>query len=211
MKRIILILTITVLVIVGAYKLYSFHLVMEFKQYCIEDCEVTHVSKSELDSVKQSRSEIATTNILDYKEHISDTEQRLSNYDLNDKLSSKLDSTKVSTEYNSDLDYSVDELIDLEANYKHVSDELDQIELEFNQSTYRTQIAGYQDIIKQDKERLELADLSSEEQQQVDNLDNQLKEVDYDRATGYDLDQLNTYAKEYKELAKQYDYLAKYN
>lgn len=208
MKRMIIILMITILVLIAGYKVYSVHLAIEFKKYCVEDCEVNHVSRSELDNVKQSRSELAITNITNYQDHISSTKQRLSNYDLDDELLDRLEKANVTTEYNSDLNYTVDELMKLETNYKRVSNELDQIEFEFNQSIYQTQIACYLDVIKHDKARLEIADLSDDEQKQYEELNEELNSIDYNRATSYDLDELNAYAKQFKNLAKQYDYLA---
>lgn len=208
MKRMTIILMITILVMIAGYKVYSVHLVQEFQKYCTQDCDVTHVSRSELDNIKKSRSELAITNIINYQDHISSTKQRLSNYDLDDELLDRLEKAKVTSEYNSDLDYSIDELIDLEEEYKQVSDELDQIEFEFNQSTYRTEIAEYQKEIKQDKETLEQTRLSADDLEQYKTLNDELNSIDYDEALSYDLDELNTYAKEYKGLAKQYNYLA---
>lgn len=207
MKRMIIILMITILVMIAGYKVYSVHLVQEFQKYCIDDCEVTHVSKAELDNVKQSRNELAITNIINYQDHISSTKQRLSNYELDDELLDRLGKAKVTSEYNSDLDYSIDELIELEEEYKQVSDELDQIEFEFNQSTYQTEIAGYQKEIKRYKEKLEQTSLSDDEQEQYETLNSELNSIDYDQALSYDLDELHAYAKEYKGLANQYNYL----
>lgn len=211
MKRMIIILMIVILVMIAGFKIYSVHLANEFQKYCIEDCEVKHVSKAELNNVKQSRSELATSNIIDYQDHITNTKQRLSRYDLSDEQSEKLESANVTTEYNSDLDYTTDELIKLEADYKKVSDIVDEVDLEFGKSTYQEKIAGYLDDIDQDKEKLNKASLSSGNKQQLDNLNKELSNLDYDESVSYDLDELNAYAKEYRELAKQYNYLATNN
>lgn len=211
MKRMIIILMIVMLVMIAGFKIYSVHLTNEFQKYCIEDCEVNHVSKAELNNVKQSRSELATSNIIDYQDHITNTKQRLSRYDLSDEQSEKLEGANVTTEYNSDLDYTTDELIKLEADYKKVSDNVDEVDLEFSKSTYQEKIAGYQDDINQDKEELNKTSLSSGDKQQLDNLNKELSDLDYDESVNYDLDELNAFAKEYKQLAKQYNYLATNN
>lgn len=211
MKRMIIILMIVILVMIAGFKIYSIHLTNEFRKYCIEECEVNHVSKAELDNVKQTRSELATTNIIDYQDHITNTKQRLSRYDLSDEQSDKLESANVTTEYNTDLEYTTDELIELEADYKKVSDMVYEVDLEYSKSTYQEKIAGYLDDINQDKEKLNKASLSSSDKQQLDNLNKELSDLGYDESISYDLDQLNAYAKEYRELAKQYNYLATNN
>lgn len=207
----IIILMIVILVMIAGLKIYSVHLANEFQKYCIEDCEVNHVSKAELDNVKQSRSELATSNIIDYQNHITNTKQRLSRYDLNDEQLEKLENANVTIEYNSDLNYTTDELIELEADYKKVSDTVEEVDLEFSKSTYQEKIAGYLDDINQDQEELNKASLSSGDKQQFDNLNKELSDLDYDESVNYDLDELNAYAKEYKQLAKQYNYLATNN
>lgn len=210
MKRMILILMITILVIIAGYKIYSVHIAQEYQKYCTLDCEATHVSKSELDNIKATRLELAITNITEYQDNISSTKQRLSNYDLNDEQQSNLDKANVSSEYNPNLTYSVDELIELEKEYKKASDEVDQIEFDYSKSTYQNEISEYKDEINQDIDSLEQFDLSADDKQVYDELKDELNTIDYDGTASYDLDQLNSYAKEYKGLAKKFHYLATY-
>lgn len=211
MKRIILVLIIVILVLIAGYKVYSKHLVVEYQKYCVDNCETTRVTRKELDRIKQSRSELAVSNIYDYQNEAEGIADSLSYDNLSNDEQQALDNIKLSEEYSESVDYSVDDLIELESDYKKADEEVKKVYHDYYERINKETIDEYIKQINDDKKQLEHATLSEDEQKQYDDLNEQLLDSNYDDSVDYNMDQLDGYIKEYRMLAKQYNYLAKYN
>lgn len=211
MKRTVLILIIVIAVIFISYQVYNNYLTREFKKYCIDNCDVNHVSKNDLENVKSSRKEIAVTNIQKYQDDIESINNNLVTADLTSDEQAKLNNTKLEEEYNQSIDYSIDELLQLETEYKQVDDSVQQVFNDYNERLSKESINEYLKQIEINKQDLENASLSSTEQEQYADLNEQLSSINYDKSKDYNMEQLDSYIKMYRNLAKQYNYLAKYN
>lgn len=202
MKRIYIVAVVLILIIsfIGT-NIYKQH---EYYKYC-SDCEAKHVTFNQLEEIKSERSLNAESNILEYRDHIANQTTKLSYRDLNEAETNRLDTAKVKKVYDEDKVYSVDELISLEDNYKKINDELDDLEHDNSERTYKLEISGYLEEIKQNQNILETKELTVLENKELKVLNEELDDINYDEKTDYSIGTLGDIKREIKALNNKYN------
>ncbi|WOO88715.1 hypothetical protein R2F61_07465 [Mollicutes bacterium LVI A0078] len=176
----------------------------EYQKYCQNDCELTKVTREELDQTISTRKETAVASIEKSSKSISEVTKYLTEHELNDEESKTLDSLKPSAEYSKDEEYTVDELIEMETDYSEISKKLSDLKTSYRTRYLTTQIETNEKAINKTKTSLKDYDLTDEETKSKKSLD---KKLTYDSEKEYTVAELSEFNKTYKSVKSDYSTL----
>lgn len=176
----------------------------EYQKYCQNDCELTKVSNEQLEQTIDTRKVSAIASIEESSKSINKTTKYLNEQKINDEESKTLDSLKPETKYSEDKEYTVDQLIEMESNYKEVSKKLSNLKTEYRTRYLTPQIKSNQKAINKTKTSLKDYDLTSEETKTKKSLD---KKLTFDSKKEYTVDELDELNKTYKAVKGDYSTL----
>ncbi|WOO89483.1 hypothetical protein R2F61_07235 [Mollicutes bacterium LVI A0078] len=176
----------------------------QYEKYCQENCELTKVTREELEQTIDTRKGTAIASIEKSSKSISDITKYLTEHELNDEESKMLGSLKPVTIYSKDEEYTVDELIEMETNYSEVSKKLSNLKTEYRTRYLTTQIETNEKAINKTKTSLKDYDLTDEENKSKKSLD---KKLTYDSEKVYTVAELSELNKTYKSVKSDYSTL----
>lgn len=207
-KKFIISLAVIVLIIVGIVggqvKAHAKENLEAYQKYCTSECSLTKVSNDQLDETIKLREEETKTNISKSKKSIESLTKYLNDHDLNDEEQKSLDAIKLKEEYSEDSDYTVDQLIEMESNYKSVAKELSNLKESYRTRYLTSKIVSNNKAIKKSKESLKEYDLDETETKTKKAID---KKLTYDTEKKYTVDELSDLNKVYKQAKEDYETL----
>lgn len=207
-KKFIISLTVIVLIIVGIVgaqvKAHAKENLEAYQKYCTSECTLTKVSNDQLDETIELREEEAKININKSKKSIEDLTKYLNEHDLNDEEQKSFDAIKLKEVYSEKSDYTVDQLIEMESNYKSVAKELSNLKDSYRTRYLTSKIVANNKAIKKSKESLKEYDLDETETKTKKAID---KKLTYDTEKKYTVEELSDLNKVYKQAKDDYETL----
>lgn len=208
-KKFIISLAVIVLIIVGIVgvqvKAHAKENLEAYQKYCTSECTLTKVSNEQLDEIVKLREEEAKTNISKSNKSIEDLTKYLNDHDLSDEEQKSLDAIKLKEVYSNKSDYTVDQLIEMESNYKSVAKELSNLKESYRTRYLTSKIVTDNKAIKKSKESLKEYDLDENETKTKTAID---KKLTYDsEKNDYTVDELLDLNKVYKQAKEDYETL----
>lgn len=198
------IIVVVVLVVGVQVKASANERLEAYQKYCQTDCELTKVTREELDQTINTRKEAAVASIEKSSKSISDTTKYLTEHDLNDEETKTFESLKPSTEYSKEKEYTVDELIEMETDYNEVAKKLTDLKTSYRTRYLTSQIETNEKAINKTKTSLKDYDLTDDETKSKKSLD---KKLTYDSEKEYTVDELSEFNKTYKSIKSDYSTL----
>lgn len=203
MKKYVIIAIIGILIIILGINFYKQN---EYQKYC-QDCSRRHVTFTELEDVKRERKLDSIEQILNYQEHISNQFSKISNRNLTENEKSRLDNAVVKVDYDENKTYDLNQIIKMEADYKTVSDELDKLEHDNSERTYKAEIKIDLETIKADQDIINGKKLTIRQNEQFKALNLELDNIDYDENFDYEIGTLGEIKREIKTLKNKFNNL----
>ncbi len=203
MKKYVIIAIIGILIIILGINFYKQN---EYQKYC-QDCSRRHVTFTELEDVKRERKLDSIEQILNYQEHISNQFSKISNRNLTENEKSRLDNAVVKVDYDENKTYDLNQIIKMEADYKSVSDELDKLEHDNSERTYKAEIKIDLETIKADQDIINGKKLTIRQNEQFKALNLELDNIDYDENFDYEIGTLGEIKREIKTLKNKFNNL----
>ncbi len=203
MKKYVIIAIIGILIIILGINFYKQN---EYQKYC-QDCSRRHVTFTELEDVKRERKLDSIEQILNYQEHISNQFSKISNRNLTENEKSRLDNAVVKVDYDENKTYDLNQIIKIEADYKSVSDELDKLEHDNSERTYKAEIKINLETIKADQDIINGKKLTIRQNEQFKALNLELDNIDYDENFDYEIGTLGEIKREIKTLKNKFNNL----
>lgn len=207
-RKFIISLVVIILVVVGLVglqvKAHAKENLETYQKYCTSDCTLTKVSNEQLNETIELREEEAKTNINKSNKSIENLTKYLNDHDLNDEEQKSLDAIKLNEVYTEKSDYTVDQLIELETNYKSVSKELSNLKETYRTRYLTSKIVANNKAIKKSKESLKDYDLDTTESKTKKTID---KKLTYDSEKHYSVNELSELNKVYKQAKEDYETL----
>ncbi len=203
MKKYVIIAIIGILIIILGINFYKQN---EYQKYC-QDCSRRHVTFTELEDVKRERKLDSIEQILNYQEHISNQFSKISNRNLTENEKSRLDNAVVKVDYDENKTYDLNQIIKMEADYKSVSDELDKLEHDNSERTYKAEIKIDLETIKAAQDIINGKELTIRQNEQFKALNLELDNIDYDENFDYEIGTLGEIKREIKTLKNKFNNL----
>lgn len=178
----------------------------EYQKYCQNDCELDKVSKMQLEETINNRQKTAIDNIIKYQTNIEEVTKYLTEQKLNDEEKKKLESLVLVKEYEVEVEYTVDELIELESSYSELSQQMTDLKTNFRTRYLTAKINSNSKSISATKKSLKNFELTDAESKTQNDLDKKLK---FKKDTVYRVEQLSDFNIIYKTVKKDYTDLLK--
>lgn len=176
----------------------------EYIKYCQAECELTKVSKIQLEETKSERQQVAIDNITKYKKNIDDINKYLVKQKLNDEEAKKLSNLVIEKEYDVESEYSIDELIEIENQYSEISKQITDLKTEFRTRYLTSKINSNKKSILKTQKSIKSYNLTSTESETKKKLD---KKLTFDSKKVYTVKQLSELNETYNTVKKKYDEL----
>lgn len=175
-----------------------------YQTYCTKNCTLTKVSNEQLDKTISDREAEAKASIEKSIEQIKNTKEYLSKQKLNETEQNTLSGIKLDEEYKSDNEYTVDQLITLETNYKDTVKKLNDVKDTYRSRDFTSKIVSNNKAINKTKSSLKKYDLNAAESKTQKAIDDKLT---YDSAKIYSVKELENLNKIYTQAKSDYETL----
>lgn len=169
----------------------------QYHKYCEGECPQKIVTNKVLNQVIEDRSKEEVKQIQKDKNAIDRATVKLDNANLNEEEEAEYQSYKIDSEYDSTIDYDVDQLIELAEVYNTALDNYSTLIDNHEVRILKDKIDEKQKAIAELQSTINNLSLSSQEQADYKQSLDYYNQIDYDKSKNYSLSELNVYLSEY--------------